>query len=307
MDLERIVVSSSPHLRAPATVTVLMRDVFIALVPAALAGIVFFGPNALMLMVASVLSAVIAEAAYQRLAGQEVTVGDWSAAITGILVAFNIPPSAPLWLPCIGSIFAIVVVKQLFGGLGNNFVNPALAARAFLVASWPTRMTAWIKPFDAISTATPLASGEIPGYVDLFMGNMPGCIGETSALALLIGAAYLLARGVIDWRIPGGYLGTVALLSWILGPQGIFTGDPIAHLLTGGLMLGAFFMATDYVTSPVTKRGRLYMGIGCGVLTVLIRLYGGFPEGVSYSILLMNLATPLLDKFTQARAFGYAK
>jgi electron transport complex protein RnfD len=152
-----------------------------------------------------------------------------------------------------------------------------------------------------------MGSGEVPAYADMFLGNIAGCVGETSALALLIGAGYLLARRVIDWRIPGAYLGTVSVLSWILGPRGIFTGDPLAHLLAGGLLLGAFFMATDYVTSPVTKKGRLYMGIGCGILTVLIRLYGGFPEGVSYSILLMNLATPLIDKFTGPRVFGHAK
>ena len=310
MELERVIVSSSPHLRSPATVPVLMRDVVVALVPAALAGIVFFGYNALLLTAASVLAAVAAEAAYQKAAGKEVSVGDWSAVITGMLVAFNVPPSAPLWLPVIGSAFAIVVVKQLFGGIGNNFVNPALAARAFLVASWPAHMTRWTSPFDAVSTATPLVtmgSGQAPVYVDMFLGNIAGCVGETSALALLIGAGYLLARRVIDWRIPGAYLGTVAVLSWILGPRGMFTGDPLAHLLAGGLLLGAFFMATDYVTSPVTKKGRLYMGIGCGILTVLIRLYGGFPEGVSYSILLMNLATPLIDKFTGPRVFGHAK
>jgi electron transport complex protein RnfD len=287
-----------------------MRDVVVALVPAALAGIVFFGYNALLLTVASVVAAVAAEAAYQKVAGKEVSVGDWSAVITGILVAFNVPPSAPLWLPVVGSAFAIVVVKQLFGGIGSNFVNPALAARAFLVASWPAHMTRWTSPFDAVSTATPLVtmgSGEVPAYADMFLGNIAGCVGETSALALLIGAGYLLARRVIDWRIPGAYLGTVSVLSWILGPRGIFTGDPLAHLLAGGLLLGAFFMATDYVTSPVTKKGRLYMGIGCGILTVLIRLYGGFPEGVSYSILLMNLATPLIDKFTGPRVFGHAK
>lgn len=310
MDLERVVVSSSPHLRAPATVPVLMRDVVIALVPAALAGIVFFGLNALLLMAASVLAAVMAEAAYQRITRRESTAGDWSAVITGILVAFNVPPSAPLWLVVVGSAFAIIIVKQLFGGLGSNFVNPALAARAFLVASWPSLMTAWVTPFDAMSTATPLVTmkvGEVPGYMDMFLGNTPGCVGETSALALLLGAAYLLLRKVIDWRIPVGYVGTVAVLTWLLGPSGAFTGDPLSHLLSGGLVLGAFFMATDYVTSPVTKKGRLYMGVGCGVLTVLIRLYGGFPEGVSYSILIMNLATPLLDKFTGGKVFGHAR
>ncbi|HHY37567.1 MAG TPA: RnfABCDGE type electron transport complex subunit D, partial [Clostridia bacterium] len=245
-----------------------------------------------------------------------VTVGDWSAAVTGLLLAFNIPVTAPLWLPVVGSAFAIIIVKQLFGGLGQNFVNPALAARAMLMAAWPAHMTSWVTPFDAVSTATPLATlvpkaGEataaLPSYWNMFVGNIPGCLGETSALAILAGGAYLLLRGVIDWRIPVGFIGTVAVLTWIIGPKGIFTGDPLAHILAGGLMLGAFFMATDYVTSPVTRKGRLIMGIGCGIITVLIRIYGSYPEGVSYSILIMNIATPLIDKFVQPRVFGVAR
>lgn len=316
VELERVWLSSSPHLKHKATVPILMRDVIVALIPAAFAGTLFFGPKALVLMAISTGAAVLSEAVYERVSGRPITIGDWSAAVTGLLLAFNIPVTAPWWLAVVGSAFAIIIVKQLFGGLGQNFVNPALAARAMLMAAWPAHMTSWVRPFDAVSTATPLATlvpkaGEataaLPSYWNMFIGNIPGCLGETSALAILIGGVYLLFRGVIDWRIPVGFIGTVAVLTWITGPQGVFTGDPLAHILAGGLMLGAFFMATDYVTSPVTRKGRLIMGIGCGIITVLIRIYGSYPEGVSYSILIMNLATPLIDKFVQPRVFGVAR
>jgi electron transport complex protein RnfD len=208
------------------------------------------------------------------------------------------------------------LVKQAFGGLGHNFINPALAARAILLAAWPVYMTAWVsRGADAVSTATPLAilkgtegaGAQLPPLWDIMTGNTTGCIGETSDLALLIGAAYLFYRRVISWRIPFAFIGTVALLTWILGPQGLFTGNAIYHVFSGGLILGAFYMATDYSSSPVTPKGRIIMGIGCGIITSVIRLYGGYPEGVAYSILLMNVATPLIDRYTMPRVYGEVK
>jgi len=291
-----------------------MLDVVIALIPATIAAVVFFRWNAVLIILASVLSAVVTEALIQKLMKREITIGDWSAVITGMLLAFNLPPSVPLWIPIIGSAFAIAVVKQLFGGLGHNFMNPALAARAVLLTSWPVRMTAWTAPgVDAVSTVTPLAilkgteAGQLPGLWDMIVGNIGGTIGETSALALLLGAAYLLYRGVINWKIPFTFIGTVAFMTWMLGGDGFFAGNALYHVFAGGLILGAFFMATDYVSSPVTPKGQIIMGVGCGVLTSLIRIYGGYPEGVSYSILLMNLATPLIDRLTVPRVFGEVK
>jgi len=292
-----------------------MLDVVIALVPAAVAAVIFFKWNAALIMVLSVVSAVATEAIVQKLMKKEITINDWSAVVTGILLAFNLPPTAPFWLPIIGSAFAIAIVKHLFGGLGQNFMNPALAARAVLLTSWPVRMTTWIDPVtDAVTTATPLAilkgteaTGQLPSLWNMIVGNIGGTIGETSVIALLVGAAYLLYRGVINWRIPVTYIGTVALLTWILGPDGLFTGNAIYHVFAGGLILGAFFMATDYASSPVTPKGQLIMGVGCGILTSVIRIYGGYPEGVSYSILLMNVATPLIDKLTTPKVFGEVK
>lgn len=283
-----------------------------ALLPAALASIVLFGPRALAVMAVTLASALVAEGLYMKIVRKPVTIADGSAAITGLLLAFNMPPMVPLWVPVIGSFFAIIVVKQLFGGLGQNFMNPALAARAFLLAAWPMSMTTgWVVPFDGVTSATPLqvlrgmASARLPETWELLVGMRAGALGETSAVALLLGGFYLLWKGVIDWRIPGCFIGTVALVTWAFGGSGgLFTGNVLAHTLTGGLLLGAFFMATDYVTSPVTRRGRVVMGIGCGLITALIRLWGGFPEGVSYSILLMNVATPLIDRATLPRVFG---
>ncbi|MFZ5436979.1 MAG: RnfABCDGE type electron transport complex subunit D [Bacillota bacterium] len=302
----KVVVSSSPHLKTAVTTPILMRDVVIALLPAALAAIVFFGMNALTVMLVSVVSAVASEALFQKITGKAVTIGDFSAVVTGLLLAFNLPASVPLWIPVVGSAFAMIIVKQLFGGLGQNFLNPALAARAVLLASWPAHLTAVVGPFDVKTTATALVvmktgQGQIPSLFDMFIGNMAGQLGETSALALIIGALYLLARKVIDWRTPVSYLGTVFVLTALFGR------DPLSHLLAGGLMLGALFMATDYVTTPVTKKGRIIFGVGAGLITVLIRLYGGYPEGVTYAILLMNIATPLIDRFTVPRRFGYVK
>jgi len=310
-----LVVSAPPHLFSPTRTDRLMQDVLIALVPATLAGINLFGPRVLAVAATAVIAAIAAEAVTRRLLGRPSSVGDFSAAVTGLLLALNLPPGAPLWLAALGSAFAIVVVKQLFGGLGSNFLNPALAARAFLVAAWPGLMTTWVKPGDwtleAMTGATPLAilqDPEIlqrfPSYAELFWGWIPGAIGETSAVALLLGAAYLIWRKVIRWPIPACFVGTVAVLTWVLGPEGLFTGDPLAHVLSGGLLLGACFMATDYVSSPVTPAGHVWFGVGCGLLTVLIRLYGGYPEGVSFSILIMNMAAPLLDRYTVPTQFG---
>ena len=321
----RLIVSSSPHVRSEETVNRIMLDVFLALTPALIAGTLYFGFRALIVTVVTILSCVVWEYLWQKMCKKPVTVNDWSAAVTGILLAFNLPAAVPLWIPVVGSFFAIIIVKQLFGGLGQNFMNPALAARAFLLASWPTSMTKWVEPFtkmpffgnvDAVSAATPLgliqgaeaaAGQELPRYMDLFLGNIGGCIGETSVLALLLGAGYLLYRRIINWRIPVTFITTVAVLTFIFGKSGFFTGDALYHVLSGGLMLGAFFMATDYASSPVTPKGHIVMGIGCGVITSVIRLYGGYPEGVSYSILLMNVAAPLIDRYTIPVKFGEVK
>ena len=304
-------VSPSPHVRDARTTQGLMGDVLIALLPAGIAGVVFFGLKALILIVVGVLSAVAAEFVFQKAAKRTVTVTDLSAAVTGLLLAYNVPATTPWWVVMIGSIFAIVIVKQLFGGLGFNVVNPALAARAVLQASWATH----INTFDAVAGATPLAqlaggndaSAVTVKLSNMFLGNdMPGCIGEVSALLLILGGVYLIARGVIHFQIPAAYIGTVAVF---MAVYAAVTGKAVldytlVQLLAGGLMLGAFFMATDYVTTPMNVKGQLIFGIGCGILTSVIRLWGGYPEGVSYSILLMNLAAPLIDRWVKPRVFG---
>jgi electron transport complex protein RnfD len=287
-----------------------MRDVLIALLPATAAGIYFFKTQALLVMLVSVLSCVGAEALWQKITGQKITIKDYSAAVTGLLLAFNMPPSVPLWIPIIGGAFAIIIVKQFFGGLGQNFMNPALAARAFLLASYPVRMTTWT--VDGVTAATTLGilkeGGQaLPSLWNLFIGNVGGTIGETSAIALLIGGLYLIFKRIISWRIPVTYIGTVFILTWIFGRSGLFTGNPLMEILAGGLMLGAIFMATDYSTSPITPLGQIIMGIGCGLLTTIIRVYGGYPEGVSYSILIMNLFVPIIDQLTTPKVFGGAK
>lgn len=305
--------TSSPHVRDRASISGVMFDVVIALMPAMVAACWFFGWNALALIIVSVLSAVGTEALIQKLSGKKVTVNDWSAVVTGILLAFNLPSGAPLWMAVIGSVFAIGVVKQLFGGLGHNFMNPALAGRAFLLVSRTAHMTTWtptaFMSVDAFTGATPLAimkgaEGALPSVWDMFIGNIPGCLGETSALALLIGAVYLLCRRVISWRIPIIYIATTAILTWIFWPEGWFTGPVLYQIFGGGLILGAFFMATDYASSPVTPKGQIIYALGCGLLTAVIRLWGGYPEGVSFAILLMNVAAPLIDKYTRPHIFG---
>lgn len=311
----KLLASTSPHIKGGADTRRIMLDVIIALLPATAAAVYFFKLPAVLLILACVFACVGSEYGWNLLRKKENTVKDLSAVVTGLLLAFNLSPCVPVWVAALGGVFAIIIAKQMFGGLGHNFINPALAARAFLMASWPVPMTTWRTPgVDGISSATPLALikpgteavGQLPGLLDLFTGNIGGCIGETSALALLLGAAYLLRRGVITLEIPAAFIGTVGLITWIFGGKGLFAGDFLYHILAGGLLLGAFFMATDYTTSPVTLQGRIVMGIGCGLLTAVIRLYGGYPEGVSYSILLMNLAVPLIDRYIVPNSFGGA-
>lgn len=312
---KRLSVSSSPHIRSDVTTRKLMLDVLIALIPAAIAGIYFFGASAALLIVVTTLSCVGWEYLTRKALKRSNTIGDLSAVVTGLILALNLPPQLPIWMAVIGSFFAIVIVKQLFGGLGQNFVNPALAARAILLVAYGTRMTFWSAPLskaseavDAVSYATPLGilkeGGTLPSLSDMFFGNIGGSLGETSALALLIGGIYLIARGVISWHIPVIYTGTVAFMAWVLGPNGFLTGDPLFHVLAGGLLLGAIFMATDYTTSPMTQKGMVIYAVGCGVLTMLFRLYTNMPEGVSFAILLMNVATPLIDRYTAPKRFG---
>lgn len=326
MDNSKFIVSSTPHIRSGNSTNTIMRDVIIALSPAAIMGILAFGLKALLLICVSIASCILFEAGFQKFTKQKVTVQDLSAVVTGLLLAMNLPVEAPIWVPIVGGFFAIVIAKQLFGGLGQNFINPALAARAFLVASYPTSMTGsaftapvWLTDFttwisngfttvDATSYATPLAQIKESGFtpvsndiVNALLGNVGGCIGETCAAALIIGGIYLLIRKVISWRIPVTYIATVFILTWAFGRV------PVYEIFIGGLMLGAFFMATDYSSSPVTPVGQIIMGIGCGILTALIRVYGGYPEGVSYSILIMNLAVPLIDRYTKPKVFGGGK
>jgi len=307
----KLIISSSPHLRSNEDTSTIMRDVVIALLPATLAGIYYFRLGAIVVILSCVIGAVLSEAVMQKIMGKEVTINDWSAVVTGLLLAFNIPASAPWWLGFVGSVFAIVIVKQLFGGIGHNFMNPALAARAMLLASWPVQMTSWVTPGpDAVSTATPLAiikGAEAvgvakPGILDLFIGNVAGCVGETSAILLIIGGVYLIYKRVITYIIPTYYIVTVFVLTFLFG--GFDMMNSVYHLFAGGLMIGAFYMATDYSSSPVTHKGQIIYAIGCGVITTVIRLWGGYPEGVSYSILLMNVAAPLIDKYTSPRVFG---
>ncbi|HCQ74266.1 MAG TPA: Na+-transporting NADH:ubiquinone oxidoreductase subunit D [Clostridiales bacterium] len=314
--------SYQPQVRTNTDTSRIMLDVIIALVPAMVVGIVMFGVKALLLIAVSVASAVFWEWGYRKLMKKPSSIGDLSACVTGILVALVIPVGAPWWMPVVGTFFAMVIVKQLYGGIGKNFLNPALAARAFLMASWPVIMTTWAVPsvlsktVDAATMATPLSilkagTETMPDYFsfgNLFIGSMPGCIGEISAAALLVGGIYLLVRKVINWRIPVAFIGTVAILTVIFPRNGYSNIDWMAYnLLSGGLLLGAIFMATDYSSSPVTLNGQLLYGFGCGALTVLIRYFGGYPEGVSYAILIMNLCAWAIDKGTRGRQFGVTK
>ena len=306
--MSKLIVSSSPHIAVPRTTRSIMLDVIIALMPAAAASIIIFGWRCLAVIVVSVAAAVLSEFLFNLICKKEWTVGDLSAVVTGLLLALNVPATLPLWQAALGSVFAIVVVKCLFGGIGQNFANPAITARIFLLLSFSsTSMTAAVFPTaDTVSSATPLAilsgsEGELPSYIDLFLGNNGGALGETCVLALLIGGIYLVVRRVITWHTPVVYIATVFLFSLILGQ------DALAQILSGGLFLGAIFMATDYATTPNTAWGKVIFGFGCGVITVLIRVYGSYPEGVSFSILLMNILTPYIERWTRTRPFGGVK
>lgn len=305
--MERLLVlSSSPHIHAKQDTRGIMTWVLIALAPSGLAGVYFLGVRSAIVMAVCVAAAVASEYVWQKTAKQNSSICDLSAAVTGLLLAYNLPPSIPFWMAAVGSVFAIIVVKQFFGGIGQNIMNPALAARAMMLTSWPVPMTTWT--IDGVSGATPLAiiktgEGILPSLTDLVTGHVGGCIGETSALALLIGFAVLLAKDIVKWHVPVIYIAVVAALSVAFGrPAG-----PIYEICAGGLMLGAIFMATDYTTSPMSRKGQIIFAVGCGVLTGLIRSFGGYPEGVSYSIIIMNLTVPLIDKFTRPRVFGEVK
>ena len=298
-------ISTAPHVRSQQNTRSLMLDVIIALMPATIAGIYYFGVNAALLVVISTFSAVLFEYLWQKLTHKTIRVGDLSAAVTGLLVGLNLPPTAPWWLPVIGSGLAIILVKQLFGGIGDNFVNPALAARGILLASWPVCMTAFVLPTcfsgaDATTSATVLAGYEA-SYMDMFLGNIPGCIGEVCKAAILLGFLYMLIRGVITWRIPVTFLAVVFVFSAILG------NDPLQAILCGGVMLGAVFIATDYTTSPMSAKGQFIYAVGCGIIVVIIRNFCNYPEGVTYAILVMNIVTPLLDKYVKPRLYGRLK
>ncbi len=320
METRKLSVSSTPHIRSKHTIESVMLDVIIALAPAFLCGLYYFGLRALIVIALSVVSCVLGEFCFNKLTGRTQTFGDLSAVITGLLLAFSLPAATPLYIPVVGGLFAIVVVKMIFGGLGQNFVNPALAARAFLLASYPVAMTSWSAPvnnmfsMDAVASATPIAllnEGAVPfvpaqaDFMNALLGNVGGSIGETSALAIIIGGVYLLARHVISWRIPAAYLGSFFIMALI---NRDFAFDvAIYEVMLGSVLLASFFMATDYTTSPMTSKGQLIFGLGCGILTYTIRTWGAFPEGVTYAILIMNLTVPLLDRYLKPRVFGTSK
>ena len=301
-----MIVSVSPHLRDKTDTLSIMRDVLIALTPALIASVLIFGFRSLLVVAVCIIFSVGSEWAFERIVKKPSTVNDLSAAVTGILLAYNLPVGIPLWQAAIGSMVAIVVVKQLFGGIGKNFANPAITARIIMLLSFSGTMTTWAFP-DVVSSATPLVilKGEsaqaLPALMNMFLGVRGGCLGETSALALLIGGTYLLIRRVISWHTPVAFIGTVFLLTLALGKQ------PVYQLMSGGLLLGAIFMATDYSTTPSTDWGRVIFGVGCGLITVLIRVWGNYPEGVSFSILLMNILTPYISKATRKKALGGVK
>ncbi len=302
-----LTVSSSPHIRHFDTTSGIMGDVLIALAPAAIYGCLLFGLRAAMVLFTTVASAVLAEFVWNRLLKKPQTIGDLSAVVTGLLLGMNLSSTVPLWMAAVGSIAAIVVVKQMFGGLGHNFVNPAIAARIILLVSFPAAMTNFVSPIDAVTSPTPLEyiGNSTYSFVystrALFFGFHGGCIGETSAFLLLLGGLYLVLRRVITPIIPLGFIGTVALLSLAAGQ------NPMTQILSGGLMLGAIFMATDYTTTPATNLGRLVFGVGCGAITFVIRQFGSLPEGVSYSIILMNILTPHIDRLVSYKPFGFVK
>ncbi len=300
--MDKLTVSASPHIRGSASTAKIMGNVIVALLPAVIAATVIFGGRALILISVCVFSAIIWERLANIVMKKPNSTNDLSAAVTGLILALNLPQSLPYWMAVIGTFVAIVIVKQLFGGLGQNFANPAIVARIVLFASFPSAMTAWVEPFscDAATGATPLVS-KTADMTDLFLGSVRGCLGETCSFAIIIGGLLLIAVRVISPTTPVAFLGTVALFSWIAGE------DPLYQVLSGGLLLGAFFMATDYVTTPITETGKLIFGIGCGIITCVIRFYAANPEGVSFAILLMNIVTPYIDMLTSTRPVGARK
>lgn len=323
--MKDVFVSSSPHVHSPEDIPWIMRQVVYALMPGALVGVYFFGLPALSVIAVSMISCVAVEALWQKGMKTKIQVNDWSAALTGLLLAMNLPAGCPWWMVAIGSAVAIVFGKQVYGGIGSNPFNPALVARVFLLISFPVAMTTWPSPrpffeqaADAVTGATPLGALKTAIFehhtitaaprldlMDPFLGNIGGSLGEISALAIILGGLYLIIRRIITWHTPVAFLGTVAVFTgilWKINP-GLYA-PPAFHLVTGGLMLGAFFMATDYVTTPISLKGKAVFGIGCGLITVIIRIWGGYPEGVAFSILIMNALVPLINRATQPRRFG---
>ena len=305
MDQSMLLVTPGPHVRASITTRRIMLDVVIALIPSLIAATVIFGWRALLVTALCVAVCVLSEFLFEKICKRENTVGDLSAVVTGVLLAFNLPVGIPLWQAAFGSIVAIVVVKQLFGGIGKNFANPAITARIVMLLSFAGSMSTFTSRYDAVSSATPLAEMKaghaLPSVLELFLGRHGGSLGETCAFAILIGGVYLLIRRVITWHTPVAFVGTVFLFTWVLGE------NPVEHILSGGLMLGAFFMATDYSTTPSTKWGKVIFGLGCGLITVLIRVFGNYPEGVSFAILFMNILTPYISGWTRRKPLGGVK
>lgn len=314
-------VSSSPHISSNESVPKIMWNVNLALAPAAIFGVVYFKTSAFIVILVSIICAVLSEYLVQKIRKQPITIYDGSAFLTGLLLALCMPPNIPAYMVGIGSAVAIIIAKHSMGGLGQNIFNPAHIGRAAIMVSWPVAMTTWTSlttKVDVITTATPLNILKMQGYDNLiqtfgsqinlyqslFLGTRNGCIGETSTILILLGGAYLIYKRYINWQIPVVMISTVGILTWIFGPKGFFTGDPLFHMMAGGLVIGAFFMTTDMVTIPITKKGQLVFAFGAGVITTIIRLQGGYPEGVCYSILLMNALTPLIDRFTKPTKFG---
>ena len=305
----KLIVSPSPHIRDNATTSTIMRDVLIGLAPAMIAAVVIFGFRALLMTAVCVAACIIFEYGTERILGRENTISDLSAVVTGVILSFTLPVQLPLWMAVVGCFFAIVIVKQLFGGIGNNFANPAIAARIFLLLSFSQPMTTWLqveggRAVQGVYGATPLAlisagdTANLPSVMEMLLGTRGGCMGETCAIALILGGVYMIWKKVITPTIPLAFIGGVFVLSLLFGV------NPVYELLGGGLMLGAFFMATDYTTSPITEKGKIIFGLGCALITMVIRVFGSYPEGVSYSILLMNIITPHINRMVRNKAFG---
>jgi electron transport complex protein RnfD len=315
-------VSASPHIRSEESISKIMWTVNATLAPAAIFGIWNFGVNALISIIAGIVSAVVFEYAVEKIRNKPITINDGSAVLTGLLIAMCVSPKVPFYMVIFGSFVAIVVAKHSMGGLGYNIFNPAHIGRAAMMASWPVFMTSWTKlqsaGVDAVTSATPLGILKLQGYPklietfggqgnlykSLFLGTRNGCIGETSTILLVLGGAYLIYKKYVNWEVPITMIATVGILTWVFGPTGMFTGDPIFHMMAGGLIIGAFFMATDMVTTPITRKGQIIFALGAGLITTLIRLKGGYPEGVCYSLLLMNCVSPLIDRLCPPKKFG---